>query len=120
MSEYYDKKGHVISISIFEELILKDNYRRIAKTKLDNGITISTVWLGIEMGAGLNGPLIFETMVFGPKNEEIEVYRYATEEEALIHHKHLVWTNYNEHEPIDRWTGIINTIIREEDDAANS
>ncbi len=34
--------------------------------------------------------MIFETMVFDHEDNELEVYRYATEDEARRNHKYLV------------------------------
>lgn len=53
----------------------------------ENGVTVSTVFLGIDhnWGARSLGPVIFETMVFGgPLNEEQE--RYSTWDDAKAGH----------------------------------
>jgi hypothetical protein len=80
--------------------------QRVAYDKLDNGVEVSTVWLGLDHN-WIEGrrPLIFETMLFVPQTkisiiqgkiwqsdrESIgEQWRYATEEEAIRGHKTLV------------------------------
>jgi hypothetical protein len=85
---------------------LKPENQRVAFDKLDNGVEVSTVWLGLDHN-WVEGrrPLIFETMLFVPQykrtvingkvwesdKESIgEQWRYATEEEAIRGHKMLV------------------------------
>lgn len=79
--------------------------RRIGHDKLENGLEISTVWLGLDHSFGGSGrPLIFETMVFVPQHrevgflgrklifdrEEFNMQRYSTLEEARLGHKMMV------------------------------
>lgn len=79
--------------------------RRIGFDKLQNGLEISTVWIGLDHGWGERRPLIFETMVFVPqkkiftwpdgrvsefKREEFDMVRYSTLEEARLGHKMMV------------------------------
>jgi hypothetical protein len=62
-----------------------------------NGMFISTVFVGVDMGYGDGPPLIYETMVF-PDGEWIEEYsdRYSTEEEALAGHARAIeWVKEN-------------------------
>jgi hypothetical protein len=92
--------------------INNDKLKRVALDKLDNGVEVSTVWLGLDHNF-IPGrrPLIFETMLFVPQTkvyflggriyhsdrESIgEQWRYATEEEALRGHKMLVkkWKSF--------------------------
>ena len=51
---------------------------------------VSTVWLGFDHGFGEGPPLIFETMVFGPGQEDEYQERYATAEEAKVGHQKAV------------------------------
>lgn len=106
MSEYFDRNGDPISIKQWFEMTDDPNFRNIRKTTLDNGTRISTIWLGLARGYGPNGPLIFETMLFSPDEGEQECYKYATEEEAIEHHEHLVETYYDEQEEISRWSQV--------------
>lgn len=81
------------------------DYKRVAFDKLDNGLDISTVWLGLDHQYGSGPPIIFETMIFVPAYSEFwigdrkrvntreefgEMARYSTEEEARIGHKKFV------------------------------
>jgi hypothetical protein len=64
--------------------------RTVARTYLEDGSYVSTVFLGIDHSFGLSGePVLFETMVFGgPQDEEME--RYRTWEEAERGHDVMV------------------------------
>ena len=86
---YYDRQGNSINLEKWSSLFHDKSYQKLASTELQNGCTVSTVWLGMEHGNDGTGPLIFETMVFSSDGNEQEVYRYATEEKALKHHTYL-------------------------------
>ena len=63
--------------------------RHIGDDRFDNGVRVSTVFLGIDHGLG-ERPLWFETMVFGlPDDEEVQE-RYQTIEEAKEGHARYV------------------------------
>ena len=65
------------------ERMKKTGGRIIHQTELENGLWVSTVWLGLDHQFG-DGPVhIFETMVF-PKGSysEKDCERYSTREEA--------------------------------------
>ena len=69
----------------------------VKQTKLENGIFVSTVWLGLDHSFLPKGKLlIFETMVFYRSMLELDMERYSTEEEAKAGHKEMV----------KRWSGI--------------
>lgn len=88
------------------------DYRQVMLTQLDNGVEVSTVWLGLDHRVGEGRPLIFETMLFTPharkfvlpsgwvwtqSRESIgETWRYSTEEEAVRGHKMQVkkWSQF--------------------------
>jgi hypothetical protein len=54
------------------------------------GITISTVFLGIDHASGMGGgPVLYETMIFGGPNDQAQ-WRYRTRDEALAGHRHAV------------------------------
>ncbi len=86
---FYDKHGNKINRKEYYKKFGDRNYRRIAIDSLANGVSISTVWLGIDHGYG-NKLLIFETMVFSKNGDEQDVCRYSTEEEAIVGHKKMV------------------------------
>lgn len=61
--------------------------RRIMLTKINNEITVSTVFLGLDHSFGFGGPpLWFETMIFGGPHDEYQE-RYTTYEEAVSGHR---------------------------------
>ncbi|MCB1712828.1 MAG: hypothetical protein KDH96_10220 [Candidatus Riesia sp.] len=65
--------------------------RRVRLTKLPGGYRVSTVFLGIDHQWGDGPPLVFETMVFGPKGwGEMDMDRYSTWDEAVSGHKAMV------------------------------
>jgi len=71
------------------ELFEDNEYRRVAYYSNEaEDFIISTVWLGIPHGYGPSGPMIFETMVWKPDEDE-ETYRYGTLAEALRSHERL-------------------------------
>ena len=64
--------------------------RHVADTTLPNGLRVSTVFLGLDHAFSRVGPpLLFETMVFS-KNEEVDIDRYTTWEEADRGHTAMV------------------------------
>ena len=62
--------------------------RRVAKTEIGD-ISISTAFLGIDHSMCKDVPLLFETMVFGGKYDELQ-WRYTTWEEAEAGHDKVV------------------------------
>lgn len=88
MTEYYDKNLKPLD-TIFEwaKLFETPSYK-IVKQEEVGKYKVSTVWLGLNHNFHGGEPLIFETMVFGDDEEDME--RYSTEEEALAGHKRFV------------------------------
>ena len=69
---------------------LKNERKVVAKTKLPDGIEVSTVFLMIDHGLSDQGPpLVFETMIFGGERDT-ECYRYSTWQEAEEGHFQVV------------------------------
>jgi hypothetical protein len=71
--------------------------RRVAKTILEGGVFVSTVFLGVDHSwGGFGPPILFETMVFDPGKPELEqcledyTRRYTTWEEAEAGHRETV------------------------------
>lgn len=60
--------------------------RVIARTAIQD-VEVSTVFLGIDLLAGLSNrpPMLFETMIFGG-DEHVYLARYSTYDEALTGH----------------------------------
>ena len=81
----------------------KDDARRVAKTQI-NGLSVSTVFLGLDHSWGGDKPLFFETMIFRDEdNAPPEIYferiqdwahdyqtRYTTWDEAVEGHETVV------------------------------
>ncbi len=60
----------------FEEI----NNRRVDETE-NNGVRVSTVFLGADHSIVGEEPLLFETMIFGGEHDQ-DMWRYATWQEA--------------------------------------
>lgn len=65
-----------------------NSYVRIGEDVV-RGVTISTVWLGLDHGFSEDLPVIFETMIFGGEHDNAQM-RYCTEEEAIHGHQETV------------------------------
>ncbi len=80
MSDLYILDGkNPIKVNDISEWKINDGQRRVNKTTIRNS-EISTVFLGIDHGFG-GQVLLFETMVFGGK-EDGHCERYSTWEDA--------------------------------------
>ena len=92
----YDKYGNELTLTEWCALMEDSEYRRIALTKLANGIRISTIWMGLDHRFGGDGPpVIFETMVFDDsdasnRGRDLGMWRYCTELDAQQGHIHVV------------------------------
>jgi hypothetical protein len=62
--------------------------RSVAKDDV-NGVSVSTVFLGLDHAFGESQPMLFETMVFGGDLDQ-EQARYSTWDEAETGHKEMV------------------------------
>jgi len=68
--------------------------RHVAKTKITDEISVSTVFLALDHSFGGGPPMLFETMVFGgPLDGQME--RYRTWEFAELGHK--IWVSKASH-----------------------
>jgi hypothetical protein len=94
----YDRKGRLIDLAEWARLHEDRDYLSVAQ-HWARGWMISTVWLGLDHGAGLAGaPVIFETMIFPPGDvalpADADLYqeRYCTEAAARAgHDRALAW-----------------------------
>lgn len=87
MSDLYflDGKTPVKCNDIEEWVVCFDRDKKhVALTEKD-GIRVSTVFLGMDHAYDSNIPLLFETMIFGGKNDE-DQWRYSTWDEAYAGH----------------------------------
>lgn len=68
---------------------LADGSRVVKKTELPNGVTLSTIFIGLNYEYRKDHPpILFETMIFGGGNDFQE--RYATWEEAEKRHDEIL------------------------------
>lgn len=63
--------------------------RRVAWTKLDGDVEVSTVFLGIDHAWGDSPPRLFETMVFRTDGGD-ECWRYSTWADSAAGHERVV------------------------------
>lgn len=93
MSEWYILKGEEVvpsDIVEYSKWCAQDDTKRIiAKTNIGDA-HISTVFLGLDHGFNLDDwPVLFETMIFGGKHDQLQI-RYHTLEEARLGHEAIV------------------------------
>lgn len=88
MSEFYNKNGKPINITLWGKLFKDADYKIVRATTTDD-VTVSTVWLGVNHRFGEGQPLIFETMIFGGNNDGYQE-RYSTLGEARAGHERIV------------------------------
>jgi hypothetical protein len=105
MIAYYDRAGQRIRFRQWARMIENPEAKRVAVDTLDNGVYVSTVWLGLDHRfLGTGPPLIFETMVFLPTDDgyggpvTADSVRYSTEADAAAGHARTVqlWALWSE------------------------
>lgn len=74
-------------VDMYEAARCHDSLWRTRTTTGD--ADVSTVFLGLDHGGGLGGPVLYETMVFGGELDG-EQERYRTRAEALAGHAAMV------------------------------
>jgi hypothetical protein len=68
---------------------MEETNRTVAKTKLPNGVLVSTVFLGIDHNFGSGKSVLWETMIFkGPEDKYQE--RYTSLAAAIEGHRRAV------------------------------
>jgi hypothetical protein len=87
---YYDRQGNEISYERWTDLNLRGtSYWLMAETRIDDRIPVSTVWIGMNLGADDDNPLIFQTQIWaGPLKDTTRYSR--TEAEAIEGHREMV------------------------------
>jgi hypothetical protein len=68
---------------------MQEQDRRVDHTRINDKVTVSTVFLGLDHNWGDGPPLLFETMVFGGPTHE-EMRRYSTWDQAEKGHAMIV------------------------------
>lgn len=61
----------------------------VAKTKIDDAVEVSTVFLGLDHNYGDGPPILFETMIFGGPHDHWQD-RYHTWTQAVAGHDQVV------------------------------
>ncbi len=95
MSDFFILDGHTpvpATLHEWASWFEKDD-RHVARTRVEPGFLVSTVFLGLDHSFGFGGPpLLFETMVFGDygEAERFPMLRYATWDEAEAGHAETV------------------------------
>ena len=84
----YDRAGNEITPDQWASLHTVE-YKRVGYKEYEGGVSVSTVWLGLDHSFGRGVPVIFETMIFGPDGYpyDQECMRYTTEGGAAEGHK---------------------------------
>lgn len=78
----------VLEPDILKHSLWMHRNREVKQTTI-NDILVSTVFLGIDHSFCGNGPILFETMVFGGEHDGYQE-RYTTKWKALIGHQYAV------------------------------
>jgi len=90
---YFDRDGNSITQEEWQEKVADIEYQRVGVFEtLANGekISVATIWVGMNQSFVPNqDPIIFETVVFGGRNNGL-CRRYSTELEALVGHNEIV------------------------------
>jgi len=103
---FYDKEGKPISWREYGELHADMEYRIVGQEYV-GPYWVSTVWLGLDHSHSEGPPVIFETMVFVPDEEEHTLgpemlcHRYCTEAEAKQGHDDTVTLIRATYQPIE-------------------
>lgn len=63
--------------------------RIVAKTRVNTGVEVSTIFLGLDHQFGDGPPLLFETLVFGGQYDQ-EQWRWSTRTQAISEHDQIV------------------------------
>jgi len=88
MQLYYKLVGkEIVPVSDVMEwaMSFQDNDNRVVKQTNIGKIFVSTVFLGIDHRWGDGKPVLFETMIFGGKQDQYQK-RYCTYDESLAGH----------------------------------
>lgn len=90
MINYYNRKGEVIDMMEWGKLLENKGYKIVKQKTLSDGKRVSTIWLGLDHSFDGGKPLIFETMLLSKGDDNGDMERYSTEEEAIKGHKKMV------------------------------
>jgi len=94
--QWYDRDGRPILPAEAERLLATPGYDKVRCTTvldmadLDWVRDVVTVWIGVDLSAEHEVPMIFETVVFDRDHAPLVCRAYATEAEAASDHDALV------------------------------
>ena len=83
------KKPIKATIEEYSKWISKNPKQKVVKQELINDSEVSTVFLGLDHSWENNVPILWETMIFGGK-EDMYQDRYTSYKEALVGHEKAV------------------------------
>ena len=83
------KKPIKATIEEYSKWISKNPKQKVVKQELINDSKVSTVFLGLDHSWENNVPILWETMIFGGK-EDMYQDRYTSYKEALVGHEKAV------------------------------
>lgn len=86
--QFFDKKSNRITMTQWMKLRKDPEYTCI-RTDYVEEYVIRTTWCGNDRVTNGRAPRIYETIIFGPRNNG-KTWKYATVEDALILHKKLI------------------------------
>jgi len=86
---YFDLDCNPITMWEWSELLERPGYKIVKQTQVEEGVKVSTVWLGLNHNWGDGPPLIFETMIFGGPYDQSQ-WRYPNKVAALAGHDQAV------------------------------
>ena len=81
--KYYNRAGEEIPFIDWVESFNHPENKNIARTKLEDGTLISTVWLGLDHSFGMGPIPIFETMVFRWREIALNIQRFVRGEKLV-------------------------------------
>lgn len=82
-----DKEGNAVPCGVAEWRAQRTDGSFVVKKDDVNGHLVSTVFLGMDHNFSCEGPpVLWETMVFSPTGESVDVRRYTSREDALAGH----------------------------------
>lgn len=72
-----------------KDRIVKQETLMIKEDKIQREVQVSTVFLGLDHGFGQGRPVLFETMVFGGKQDQQICMRCCSYQEAIQQHQRV-------------------------------
>jgi hypothetical protein len=86
---YYNRKGNEVAFERYINYRAIPGYYLVKRTHLskgNRGVTVSTVWIGYDIGFDHDTPQIFETMHFLSHGDDKGWWKDVTEADAIKRH----------------------------------